>query len=178
MLDEQNAIFTTELFERFEHVLEKTFLTLKETNDSSFVVKLHPSLQKNNLQIKKFIEEFDQNIIIKQFSSIVDDIRECDIIINIFTEIYGSTVMLEGLIMEKPILNISLDTRSYKFEFENDNAVLGISYNDDIDLNIKKIINDKELRSTLVKNGTKHVLRYLSNPGNASKELARILSSF
>ena len=86
--------------------------------------------------------------------------------------------MLEGLIMEKPILNISLDTRSYKFEFENDNAVLGISYNDDIDLNIKKIINDKELRSTLVKNGTKHVLRYLSNPGNASKELARILSSF
>ena len=64
------------------------------------------------------------------------------------------------------------------FEFENDNAVLGISYNDDIDLNIKKIINDKELRSTLVKNGTKHVLRYLSNPGNASKELARILSSF
>ena len=110
--------FTTELFERFEHVLKKTFLTLKETNTSSFVVKLHPSLQKNNLQIKKFIEEFDQNIIVKQFSSIVDDIHECDIIINIFTEIYGSTVMLEGLIMKKPILNISLDQRSYKFEFE------------------------------------------------------------
>jgi len=178
MLDEQNAIFTTELFERFEHVLKKTFLTLKETNTSSFVVKLHPSLQKNNLQIKKFIEEFDQNIIVKQFSSIVDDIHECDIIINIFTEIYGSTVMLEGLIMKKPILNISLDQRSYKFEFENDNAVLGISYKDDIDLNIKKIINDEQLRSTLVKNGTEHVLKYLSNPGNASKELARILSSF
>lgn len=177
MLDEQNAIFDTELFERFENILKKTFQTLQSMDNTSFIVKLHPSLQKNNLQMKKFIHEFDQNIIVKQFSSIIDDIHECDIMINVFTEIYGSTVMLEGLIMKKPILNISLDTRSYKFEFEKDNAVLGISYDNDIDVNIKKIIQDENLRTTLIQNGTKHVSKYLTNPGNASENLARILSS-
>ena len=79
--------------------------------------------------------------------------------------------------MKKQILNISLDTRSYKFEFEKDNAVLGISYDNDIDVNIKKIIQDKNLRTTLIQNGTKHVSKYLTNPGNASENLARILSS-
>ena len=84
--------------------------------------------------------------------------------------------MLEGLIMKKPILNIYLDQRSYKFEFENDNAVLGISYNDDIDLNIKKIINDEQLRSTLVKNGTEHVLKYLSER-EANKTMKEVYES-
>jgi len=178
MLDEQNAIFNTDLFLRFESILKKIFSTLGSMDDLSFVVKLHPSLQKNNLQMKKFIQEFDLNITIKQFSPILDEIQECDIMINIFTEIYGSTVMLEGLILKKPILNISLDIRSYLFEFEKDNAVLSISHEDDIEGNIRKIILDKDLQATLIQNGTKHVKRYLINPGNASKELARILSSF
>ena len=98
--------------------------------------------------------------------------------INIFTEIYGSTVMLEGLILKKPILNISLDVRTYKFEFEKDNAVLSISYEDNIDKNIRKILFDKNLQAILIENGFNHVTHYLSHPGNASKELARILSSF
>jgi hypothetical protein len=178
MLDEANAIYNTELFLRFELVLKKIFLSLGNIKNISFIVKLHPSLQKNNIQMKKFIQEFDQRIVIKQFSSILDDIQECDVMINIFTEIYGSTVMLEGLILEKPILNISLDVRTYKFEFEKDASMLSISYKDDIDKNIKKIIFDKDLQTTLIKNGTKHVKRYLTNPGTASKELARVLSSF
>ena len=178
MLDEQNAIFSTELFLRFESILEKIFLTLESIPNLSFVVKLHPSLQKNNIQMKNFIQELNSKISIKQFSSILDEIKDCDIMINVFTEIYGSTVMLEGLILEKPILNISLDTRSFEFEFEKNNAVLSKSYSDDIDQSIKEILFDKNLQENLIKNGNKHVNQYLTNPGNASKELARILSSF
>jgi UDP-N-acetylglucosamine 2-epimerase len=178
ILDEQNAIFDTELFLRFESTLEKIFLTLKNLDNISFIVKLHPSSQKNNMYMKKFIHKFDEKIIIHQFTSILDEIQDCDIMINIFTEIYGSTVMLEGLILEKPILNISLDTRLYEFEFEKNNAVLSKSYSDNIDQSIKEILFDKNLQENLIKNGHKHVNQYLANPGNASKELARILSSF
>ena len=178
MLDGQNAIFSTELFLRFESILKKIFLTLESIPNLSFVVKLHPSLQENNIQMKNFIQELNPKITIKQFSSILDDIQECDVMINIFTEIYGSTVMLEGLILKKPILNISLDVRTYKFEFEKDNAVLSISYEDNIDKNIRKILFDKNLQAILIENGFNHVTHYLSHPGNASKELARILSSF
>ena len=37
---------------------------------------------------------------------------------NIFPELFPSTVLLEGLILKKPVMNISLYDRSYNFEFE------------------------------------------------------------
>ena len=86
--------------------------------------------------------------------------------------------MLEGFLLKKPILNISLHDYQYEFEFEKDKAVLSISHDSDIEKNVKKILFDKELQLLLIKNGTKHIQRYLANPGNASKKLASILNSF
>ena len=98
--------------------------------------------------------------------------------INIFPELFPSTVLLEGLILKKPIMNISLYDRTYEFEFEKDKSVLSIKDSDDLEKNIKKLLFDKELQSRLIQNGTKHVNRYLSNPGYASEELARSLNSY
>ena len=63
-------------------------------------------------------------------------------------------------------------------KFEKDKSVLSIKDSDDLEKNIKKLLFDKELQSRLIQNGTKHVNRYLSNPGYASEELARILNSY
>ena len=73
---------------------------------------------------------------------------------------------------------ISICSGDLLLEFEKNNAVLSKSYSDNIDQSIKEILFDKNLQENLIKNGHKHVNQYLANPGNASKELARILSSF
>lgn len=176
--DEPNGIYDTESFRRYEDLLKKLFLILKHIPNVTLIVKLHPSLQKNNMQIKKIIEKINPNIQIKQFSSILSELESCDTVINIFPEIFPSTVLLEGLLLRKPILNISLHKYSYKFAFEKDHAVLSIFYDDDLEKHIHEILFDKNLRSLLIENGIKHAERYLANFGHASEELANILNSY
>ena len=177
-LDESNAIYDTRLFLKYEMLLKKLFSVLKSIPNISYLVKLHPSLQKNNLYVKNIIQKIDSNIIINQFSNILDDIQSSSIIINIFTELFPSTALLEGLLLKKPILNLCLHDYDYEFEFEKDKAVLSVKYNDNLKINIEKILFDKNFQSLLINNGTQHTKRYLSNPGTASQKLASILNSF
>ena len=176
--DEPNAVYDTNSFMKYEILFKKLFSIIKQIPDVSIIVKLHPSQQKNNLYLKKLIQKIDADIPIKQSTPIINEIQSCDVLINIFPELFPSTVLLEGLILKKPIMNISLYDRTYEFEFEKDKSVLSIKDSDDLEKNIKKLLFDKELQSRLIQNGTKHVNRYLSNPGYASEELARILNSY
>ena len=176
--DEPNAVYDTNSFIKYEILFKKLFSILKQISDVSIIIKLHPSQQKNNLYLKKLIQKIDADIPIKQSTPIINEIQSCDILINIFPELFPSTVLLEGLILKKPVMNISLYDRTYEFEFEKDKSVLSIKDSDDLEKNIKKLLFDKEFQSRLIQNGTKHVNRYLSNPGYASEELARILNSY
>jgi hypothetical protein len=176
--DEPNAVYDTNSFIKYELLFQKLFSILKQIPNISIIVKLHPSQQKNNLYFKKIIQKIDPDITIKQSTPIIDEIQSCDLLINIFPEIFPSTVLLEGLILKKPVMNISLYDRSYNFEFEKDESVLSIRDIDDLETNLKKILFDNKFKSTLIQNGTKHVNRYLSNPGYASEELARVLNSY
>ena len=176
--DEPNGIYDAESFKKYEVLMKNLFSILKHIPNISFIVKLHPSLQKNNMLIKKIIEKIDPEIQIKQFSSIISELESCDTVINIFTELFPSTALLEGLLLKKPILNISLHKYSYEFEFEKDHAVLSILYDDNLEKYIHEILFDKNLRSSLIENGTKHTERYLTNFGHASEKLASILNSY
>tara|TARA_B100000029_G_scaffold522_1_gene686 strand:- start:3352 stop:5229 length:1878 start_codon:yes stop_codon:yes gene_type:complete len=176
--DEPNAVYDTNSFIKYNTLFKKLLSILKQIPDVSVIIKLHPSQQKNNLYLKKMIQKIDSNIPIKQSTPIINEIQSCDVLINIFPELFPSTVLLEGLILKKPIMNISLYDRHYDFEFEKDESVLSINDSGDLEKNIKKLLFDKEFQSRLIQNGTKHVNRYMSNPGHASKELARILNSY
>ena len=176
--DEPNAVYDTNSFIKYELLFQKLFSILKQIPNISTIVKLHPSQQKNNLYLKKIIQRIDPDIIIKQSTPIIDEIQSCDLLINIFPEIFPSTVLLEGLILKKPVMNISLYDRSYNFEFEKNESVLSITDTDDLETNLKKILFDNKFQSTLIQNGTKYVNHYLSNPGHASEELARVLNSY
>jgi len=97
---------------------------------------------------------------------------------NINTELFPSTVLYEGLILKKPIINFTMMDEQYDFEFIKDNAVLSISSTDDIEDSLKKILYDKNFSSQLIKNGELHLQRYFSNQFNASENLANILVDF
>ena len=107
-------------------------------HDVNLIVKLHPVQDSNNEYIKKLIQKLEPKIPIHQVGSIKKIIELCDVMINIHIELMPSTVLLEGLILKKPIINITMLDNFLEFQFIKDNAVLTISDQSDL----LKPIND------------------------------------
>ena len=128
--------------------------------------------------IKKLIQKLEPKILIYQTGSIKKIIESCDVMINIHVELMPSTVLLEGLILKKPIINMTMVDEFLEFQYVKDNAVLSISDQSDLVKPINDLLYDKEFSEKLIKNGQNYVRKFLANPGNASKSLADVLNSF
>ena len=175
---EMNFLSDTQTYIRLEKLLRKIFATVKNMHDVNLVVKLHPVQDSNNEYIKKLIQKLEPKIPIYQVGSIKKIIESCDVMINIHVELMPSTVLLEGLILKKPTINITMLDKFLEFQYVKDNAVLSISDQSDLIKPINDLLYDKEFSEKLIKNGQNHVRKFLANPGNASKSLADVLNSF
>ena len=123
------------------------------------------------------MNKLNPDVEILQLESVLDVVNSCDIMININTEFFPSTIVYEGLILNKPIMNIRMMDELHKIELVTDDAVLSVSDNDDLEESIKQILFDQDLRKKLITNGQKHLKRYFNNQKSASEELAKILTS-
>ena len=175
---EMNFFSDTQTYIRLEKLLKKIFATVRNLHDVNLIVKLHPVQDSNNEYIKKLIQKLEPKIPIHQVGSIKKIIELCDVMINIHIELMPSTVLLEGLILKKPIINITMLDNFLEFQYIKDNAVLSISDQSDLIKPINDLLYDKELSKKLIHNGQNHVGKFLANPGNASKSLADVLNSF
>ena len=87
-------------------------------NKMKIIVKLHPSQSIHNEIIKKVIKEFDKNIPIHLISPVTELINTSDAVVTITPEGWApSTVILESLILKKPVMNIILDNNLYDFQY-------------------------------------------------------------
>jgi hypothetical protein len=177
VVQEYNAQTDTNTYLRLEILLNKIFDTVDKLSNVKLIVKMHPTLDPGNEYVKKLIHKLNPNIKIFQLESILDIINSCDIMINITNEFFPSTVMTEGLILNKPILNIYTMDEYYDFQFIKDNATYTISDKMDIDKSIHKILFDNEFCDELLLNAKKHIKNYFVNPGSASKELSKIIKN-
>ena len=175
---EMNFLSDTQTYIRLEKLLKKIFATVRNLHDVNLIVKLHPVQDSNNEYIKKLIQKLEPKILIYQTGSIKKIIESCDVMINIHVELMPSTVLLEGLILKKPIINMTMVDEFLEFQYVKDNAVLSISDQSDLVKPINDLLYDKEFSEKLIKNGQNHVRKFLANPGNASKSLADVLNSF
>ena len=175
---EMNFLSDTQTYIRLEKLLKKIFAVVRNMHDVNLIVKLHPVQDSNNEYIKKLIQKLEPKIPIHQVGSIKKIIELCDVMINIHIELMPSTVLLEGLILKKPIINITMLDKFLEFQYVKDNAVLSISDQSDFMKPINDLLYDKELSRKLIDNGQNHVRKFLANPGNASKSLADVLNSF
>jgi len=158
--------------------LVKIFQVTKNISDIKIIVKMHPTLGPGNEFVKNLIYKLNPNVKILQLESVLEVISSCDLMLNINTELFPSTVLYEGLIMKKPVINITMMDEKYDFEFVKDNAVISISDTDDLEASIRKILFDENFSSQLIKNGQQHLQRYFSNHFSASEHLADIILNF
>ena len=177
LFDPTNAQSSTFSYLRLENLLRKTFKIFESFQNVKLIIKLHPAQNPDVEYIKKLINQLNPDVMVYHTEPIQKILEYCDTVVNIHTEVLPSTVLLEALIMEKPIMNISLVDENYNFQFIKDNAVLQVTDKSDLEKHFKTILYGEDLRKELIKNAQKHLQSYLSNQGKASKHFAEILKS-
>ena len=168
----------TNIHLKFESILRKLCSVLQKNHDIKIIVKIHPSQSYHNKIIQEIIKKFDQNISIHLLTSVTKLIESSDAIITITPEGWApSTIILESMIMKKPIMNIILDNHFYDFPYIKEKAVLIVSPESNLDENISKLLINKEFREKLIINGENFVMNFLHKPGHASECLANEINS-
>jgi len=162
---------------------EKTIIDfckiIKNIPELKLIVKLHPSDVPHNTLILNIFNKIDPSIPVFQNKSIMELLLSCDTLVNISPEGWDpSTVMMEALILKIPVMNIILDNLFYNFQYVKDKAIVSLSGDFDLENNLMEILFNKEFRNELIKNGQKHLKNYLSNPGSASCNFAKILKTY
>lgn len=164
---------------RYEDTLKQLIQNIRKNESVRIIGKLHPGWGwKSNYFLMDIFKEIDPKIPVYSTKSIKKLISECDLMINITPEDnQPSTVLLEGLILKKPVIDISLDVRKNDFEYDKNLPIIFLSYKSDIIYYIKKIFYDNDFLHELNLQIDSHLKQYLSNHKNASKELAIYLRS-
>lgn len=166
----------TRMYIKYEKNLRKIISKLTQIPNYKLVVKLHPGDIDHNNLIKNIINEINSNIIIYHTKPIDELILKSSLVLVISPDGFDpSTVILESIILEKPIVNFVLDEKLYDFSYQQHNAVLSITENDDVQKTILKILNDLTFKNNLISNGKNFLDNYLVNHQNAAQILAKKL---
>jgi hypothetical protein len=166
----------TRMYIKYEYNLRKIISELNKIKNCKLIVKLHPGNIDHNNLIKNIVNEINPNIVVFHTKSIDKLIIKSNLVLVISPDGFDpSTVILESIILQKPIINFILDKKFYNFSFEQHNAVISITENDDVKEIILNIFNDSKFRNNLISNGKIFLDDYLSNHQHAAKTLAKKL---
>tara|TARA_B100001540_G_scaffold172236_1_gene152044 strand:- start:1983 stop:3887 length:1905 start_codon:yes stop_codon:yes gene_type:complete len=168
--------YGTNAFTTYELVLKKVIHQLRQIKHTNIIVKLHPGDIEHNNLIKDVIQKIDSQILISNTKSIHELIYDSKLVLVISPDGFDpSTVILESIILKRPVINLVLDDKFYDFSYEKHNAVMSISPENNLEEEIQKILNDSTFRNEIIENGKNFLNDYLSNHKNAAKSLANEL---
>ena len=170
---------TSDIHEKFENVIIKLCKIFENLENVKMVFKLHPSQSGHNNEIKQIIQKYSKKIPIYLLNPISELIQESDVVITITPEGWSpSTIILESMILQKPVMNIVLDEKMYEFDYIKQGAIIAIPHSADLKNEIKQILFDQELKKELLINSRIFVKKFLKNPGLASKKLADLMKEY
>ncbi len=159
-----------EVYNRYEETLKRLVKFSDEHPDIEMILKLHPQQNLNNEIIKNMINGKKQ-IKVLQSGGVKELLAECDIVINIATDNFDvSSVILEAMLLDKPVMNIALQKNIKEFEIFKEEIVENIFYDTDIEKEIFAFF-DKTINKKLKKDFKKFLTEYLANYGFASTKL-------
>jgi len=170
-ISSENADTVT--FEKFDNFVREICRVAKKFPDKKLIIKPHPSPDYIN-RVSDLVKQIDPSIQIIYEASLTELIDSCEILI---TNNY-STIALESLILNKPTISLQIEKWAEEGEIVKTGAILSISDISQVESGMKKLLYDEESKEKLLNNSKKFVESYLSNRGNASKELVKVLDNF
>ena len=173
-ISERSGLGDTNLIIKYNYFLEKILKILNEFNDLKITVKLHPGENPHNSILIDFLKN-QSNITVFQIKNPNELIKKSDLMINISPELYdSSTIMLEGLLLRKPVIQLLLDDELSKVE-PLKSPIIQISEIEHFEQVISKIINDEIYRKEIIEQISNKLNDYLSFQGNSSAKFLEII---
>ena len=173
-ISERSGLGDTNLIIKYNYFLEKILKILNEFNDLKITVKLHPGENPHNSILIDFLKN-QSNITVFQIKNPNELIKKSDLMINISPELYdSSTIMLEGLLLRKPVIQLLLDDELSKIE-PLKSPIIQISEIEHFEQIISKIINDEIYRKEIIEQISNKLNDYLSFQGNSSAKFLEII---
>ena len=115
----------------YETLLKKTLDALNSIKNAKVIIKLHPGVNFSNTLLNKYFQKYYPELLVLQTSSSKKLLESCDVLIHIGPELYEvSTIILEGMLLGKPVIDISLDNK-IKTQKQLENGLVRLSINDD-----------------------------------------------
>ena len=140
---------------------------------------MHPSQSGHNNELVKIIQNYSKKIPIYLLNPVSELIQKSDLVITITPEGWApSTIILESMILEKPVMNIILDKKMYEFEYVKKNGIISVPYTINLQNEINQLLFDKKLRTNLVENSNLFVKEFLKNQGVSSEKIADTIRSY
>lgn len=147
-----------------EVLIRSVLSAIRGIPDLKLVIKLHPF--EDYLMYKKLLKEIGASgaILIRDVD-IFSLIRESAFLITV-----NSTVGLEAMILEKPVITINLSKREDLLPFAKKGAALGVYRQEDIAPAIERILKDRQLNKQLQIKQKEVVSRYIYQLDGRSSE--------
>lgn len=165
-------------YEKYHNILKKILKCFEYDLNLTILVKLHPGNDPHNDILKQEIKKLSSKIKIHQTTPIKNLIQISTFIINISPEGYDpSTIMMESMLLKKPVVHIILDDHIIQFDFVKQNALISLNSSDDFDYYFKKLLSDNNFYNNIVNNSQIYLNQYLANIGNASSNLVHYISN-
>ena len=162
---------------RYENMLQKLILCLKNINNVNIIFKLHPQQNIHNDIMKSVIKKLDSKIIVLQDESIKEILDDAYLLINISADnLDVSTVIFESMLINVPIINLKLQKNNWEYDIEKNGAVISCNYDSDYENEILNLINNKIEYVKQISEIKKFLEFYLKNKQNASEELIRLIN--
>ena len=159
----------TRAYDRFVLYLKEILEYIKKNSNKKPIIKLH---QTEYFKISSIIKKIDPTITIYQYEDILELLETCDIVISL----NYSTVLLDALILNKPTMVILPENQNYEEEeIIKRNAVLAVSNISELEIKLKQILSDDNIRENLIINGKQFIEEYFSHRGNSSEYLAKLI---
>ena len=159
---------TIDYYVKFNEFVKEVCRVIKQFPDKELIVKPHPVNDSLN-NIIAAIQHHDRPLY-----GIEKLIADCELVITF----NNSTIALESIILGVPTITLEVEEWATDISIVNDGAILAISDITKIESGIKKILNDDDFRQKFLDSSKKFVNNYMSNQGNASSNISKLLSDF
>jgi len=161
---------TVETKQKYELIIKEICKIILKFN-KKLVVKLKP--WQEEIDITNVVKEIIPDALIVKQGDIFTYIQNCEVLIAIDI----SSTILEAQILEKPIISVS--QKNWHLGVPSvikSNSCISTNISN-FEQNLKKILEDKDYKRELIKNGNDYVKYSLVNPGNSSEKILNFLSN-
>ena len=176
-ISDRSGICDVNVIIKYNEFLVEMINVLKGFDDSKIIVKLHPGENPHNSILLDHLKDIS-DITIYQTKNSKDLIIDCDLLINVSPELYdSSTIMLEGLILEKPTIHVILDDEFSEI-IPLEYPIIQVHKMSDLKDKTEKIFNNDDFRKTLLQKILRELNNYLSYQNHSSSRILELFENY